>query len=150
MLSDDLMRAFAAKDGLLAIHFHSALVKPGRHQAKFHELMAQFEYTAKLVGTDHVACGPDYGDLKDKRLWENQGVSEPFTMTESVEDVSRMLNVTRGLVSRGFSDDDITKMMGGNLLRLFRTVRASASPAPWPYTPFAEGPGASSGGTSPL
>ena len=150
MLSDDLLRAFAARDGLLAIHFHSALVKPGRHQAKFHELMAQFEYVAKLVGTDHVACGPDYGDLRDARLWENQGVVVPFTMTEGVEDVSRMLNVTRGLVSCGFSDDDIRKMLGGNLVRLFRTARAGASGAPWPYKPFAEGTGASTGGTSPL
>ena len=150
LLGDDVIRAFAERDGVLAIHFHSAVVKPGRHQAKFGELMAQFEYVARLVGTDHLACGPDYGDLRDARLWENQGIVQPFTMTEGVEDVSRMLNVTRGLVSCGFSDDDIVKIMGGNLLRLFRATRAAAGNEPWLYEPFAEGIGAATGGTTPL
>lgn len=150
LLDDDLIKTFAAKDGVMAMHFHSGLVKPGRHQAKFDELMAQFEYVAKLAGTDHVACGPDYLDLQDSRLWENQGITTPFTMTEGVEDIGKFLNVTRGLVSRGFSDDDIRKMLGGNLLRLFRATRASASARPWDYRPHAAGIGASTGGITAL
>lgn len=149
LLTDELIRATAARGGVLAIHFHSALVKPGRHQAKFDELMAQFEYVARLAGTDHVACGPDYLHIADRRLWENQGISTPFSMTEGVESIGRMLNVTRGLVSRGFGDDDIRGIMGGNLLRLFRAARAGAERRPWPY-PRAEAIGAATGGTTAL
>jgi membrane dipeptidase len=149
LLTDELIRATAARGGVMAIHFHSGLVKPGRHQAKFDELMAQFEYVARLAGTDHVACGPDYLHIADRRLWENQGISTPFSMTEGVESIGRMLNVTRGLVSRGFSDDDVGKIMGGNLMRVFRETRAGTDRQPWPY-PRAEGIGVASGGTTPL
>jgi membrane dipeptidase len=149
LLDDDLIKAFAAQGGVMAMHFHSQVVKPGRHQAKFDQLMAQFEHVARLAGTDHVACGPDYGEMRDSRLWENQGITTPFTMTEGVEDITKMLSVTRGLVSRGFSDDDIRKIMGGNLLRLFESVHAARSDAPWSY-PRPDAFGAATGGTSPL
>jgi membrane dipeptidase len=149
LLDEDLIKAFAAQGGVMAMHVHSQLVKPGRHQAKFDELMAQFEHVIKLAGADHVACGPDYLDLRDARLWENQGIDTPFSMTEGVEDISKMPNVTRGLVSRGYSDDDIRKVMGGNLLRLFDKVHAARGEASSSY-PRPEGFGVATGGTSPL
>jgi membrane dipeptidase len=149
LLDDDLIRAFAAQDGVMGIHFLSQLVKPGRDQATFAELMDQFEYVAKLAGTEHVACGPDFIEMRDKRHWENQGITDPFKMTAGVEDIGRLLNVTRGLVSRGFSDDDIEKMLGGNLLRLFERTRAARSEDQPPYQRPA-GFGVLTGGTTPL
>jgi membrane dipeptidase len=149
LLDDDLIRAFAARGGVMAMHFLSQVVKPGRDQARFEQLMDQFEYVAKLAGTDHVACGPDFIETRDKRLWENQGITVPFKMTAGVEDISRLLNVTRGLVSRGFSDDDIKKMLGGNLLRVFELTRAGRSEERPPY-PRPEGFGVLTGGTTAL
>ncbi len=149
LLPDDLIRAMADQGGILGIHFISQIVKPGRHKAKFDELMTQFEYVANLVGTDHIACGPDYLYL-EPRVWENQNISVPFTYTEGVENISQMINVTRGLVARGFSDEDIRKIMGGNLLRLFQAVRDAANPGPWSYRRYAEGIGECTGGSSPL
>lgn len=149
LLPDELIRAIADQGGILGIHFMSQMVKPGRHKATFDELMAQFEYIANLVGTDHIACGPDYLYL-DPRIWENQNITVPFTFSDGVEEISQMINVTRGLVARGFSDEDVGKIMGGNLLRLFQEVRDAADPSPWSYTRYAEGIGACTGGTSPL
>lgn len=149
LLDDDLIRAFAAQGGVMALHFHSQLVKPGRDKAKFDHLMAQFEHVAELAGTDHVACGPDYLELRDPRLWENQGIDVPFSITEGVEDISKMLNLTRGLVSRGFSDADIKRMLGGNLLRMFTAVHAARGDAPATYQRSA-GFGVATGGTSAL
>lgn len=147
-MPDDLIRAIAASGGIIGIHFMSHMVKPGWRKATLEELMAHFEYVANMVGTDHLACSPDYLCL-DLRPWENLG--EPaWTFTEGVEDISKMLNVTRGLVSRGFSDNDIQKIMGGNLMRLFRTVRKGAAKEPRPYVPYAEGIGACTDGTTPL
>jgi membrane dipeptidase len=149
LLDDDLIRAFAAQGGVMAMHFLSQVVKPGREQARFGQLMDQFEYVAKLAGTDHVACGPDFLEMGDKRLWENQGITVPFKMTEGVEDISRLLNVTRGLVSRGFSDEDVKKMLGGNLLRVFERTRATRSTEQPPY-PRPDGYGVLTGGTTAL
>ncbi len=70
-------------------------------------------------------------------------------MTAGVEDISRLLNVTRGLVSRGFSDDDIKKMLGGNLLRVFERTRAGRSTESLTY-PRPEGFGVLTGGTTAL
>src|SRR5437867_5651445 len=59
-LPDDLMRKIGKANGIVAAHFMSQIVKPGRHRAKFPELMAQINYMARLVGPEHVALGPDF------------------------------------------------------------------------------------------
>jgi membrane dipeptidase len=149
LLPDELLVATAKQGGVLAIHFMSQMVKPGRHKATFDELMRQFEYITDLVGVEHVACGPDYLYL-DPRIWQNQGIAEPFTFADGVEDVSMMANVTRGLVARGFSDDAIRAMMGGNLLRLFQQVQDAAETMVGEYVPSAQGIGVNTGGATPL
>lgn len=149
LLPDDLLRAMADRGGVIGIHFISQVVKPGRDKATFEQLMRQFEYLANLIGTDRIACGPDYF-YPDKRTWENQGFSRPFEFTEGVEDISKMANVTRGLVALGFSDEDIRKIMGGNLFNLFQSVRRSAERGAWEYKRYAEGIGAITGGSTPL
>jgi hypothetical protein len=64
-----------------------------------------------------------------------------------VEEISLMPNLTRGLVAHGFSDTDIGKILGGNLLRLFARVRAAADPTP--RTPERSAIGALTGGATP-
>lgn len=71
LLPDALIRAIADQGGVLSIHFMSQMVKPGRHKATFDELMAQFEYIANLVGTDHIAC-----------LWSRLSLPRPSHMGE--------------------------------------------------------------------
>ena len=41
-------------------------------------------------------------------------------LPEGMEDVSKMPNLVRGLMERGFSDDDILKILGGNTLRVMQ------------------------------
>ncbi len=149
LLPDEMIKAIAAQDGILGIHFMSILVKPGPQQAKFQDLMRQFEYLIRLAGVDHVACGPDYFPLSDPRMWENTGYPT-YTYAEGVEDISQVRNVIRGLIALGLTDDDIRNIMGGNLLRLFRQVRAAAQTGPWQYVPYAVGTGACTDGVTPL
>ena len=47
-------------------------------------------------------------------------------------------------------NEDIRKIMGGNLLRLFQEVRDAANAGPWSYKRYAEGFGECTGGNSPL
>jgi membrane dipeptidase len=67
-----------------------------------------FDYLVDLVGVDHVGIGSDYDGMRQPPV--------------GLEDVSKMPNVTRGLVSRGYSEDEIVKILGGNFLRVFRDV----------------------------
>lgn len=148
MLPDDLMRKIADAGGVVAVHFMSQIVKPGRHKATFAELMKQFRYLIDLIGPEHVACGPDFAYL-DPRMWENAGITVPFSYAEGVDDITHMENVTRGLVSLGLSDKQVLAVQGENLLRLFEDVRRAATRdhgRPIPPGPIGE----RTAGTTPL
>jgi membrane dipeptidase len=149
LLPDALLGGIAASGGVVAIHFMSQIVKPGRDKATFAQLMAQFDYVANLIGPEHVACGPDYA-LLDPRMWENQGISVPFCFAEGVEDIRGMRNVARGLVAHSFDDKAVSGILGGNLLRLFETVRGQADRRPDRHAPPRGLPGARTAGTTPL
>jgi len=149
LLPDQLLRGVAASGGVVAIHFMSQIVKPGRDKATFAQLMAQFDYVAGLIGPEHVACGPDYA-LLDPRMWENQGISVPFCFADGVEDIRGMRNVARGLVAHGFDHHAVGGILGENLLELFETVRAQADHHPGRRSPKRGAAGALTAGTTPL
>src|SRR5690606_37968108 len=64
------------------------------------------DYIVRAVGIDHVGIGSDY-----------DGVSK---MPVQLEDVSGFPYITQELLNRGYSEADIHKIMGGNLLRALR------------------------------
>lgn len=62
------------------------------------------EHVARVAGVDHVCLGSDYDGI-------------PAT-PEGLDDVSRLPFVTRELLRRGFSDEDVRKVLGENVLRV--------------------------------
>jgi membrane dipeptidase len=79
------------------------------------------EYIAKRIGVDHVGIGSDF-DGNDS--WP-----------EGLSDVSTYPNLFAELVRRGWSDQDLAKLAGGNVLRVLRQaerVSARLKAAPWP------------------
>ncbi|MFB0518738.1 MAG: dipeptidase [Acidobacteriota bacterium] len=71
-------------------------------------VLDQVDYAVKLVGVDHVGIGSDYSIM--------------YRGPKGLEDVSQYLNLTKGLLSRGYSEQDIKKILGENLLRIWRQV----------------------------
>ena len=66
----------------------------------------------KLVGIDYVGIGTDFdggGGLKD------------------CVDVSQMMNITKELLRRDYSEEEIGKIWGGNFMRVFKRVEELAS-----------------------
>ncbi len=77
------------------------------------DLVDHIDYVVKLVGIDHVGIASDFdGGGKIEGWW----------------DVSETPNVTKELVKRGYSQADIEKIWGGNLLRVLAAVQAHAHP----------------------
>jgi membrane dipeptidase len=71
------------------------------------DMVNHIDHVVKLVGIDHVGIGTDFdggGGLSDCR------------------DAGQMENVTRELVRRGYTDEEIEKIWGGNFMRVFREV----------------------------
>jgi membrane dipeptidase len=77
------------------------------------KLLDHFAHAVKVAGVDHVGLGSDFDGVDDM-------------LPEGIEDISRIPNLVRGLMERGFPDDDILKILGGNTLRVMRQVEAVA------------------------
>ncbi len=156
-LSDELAKTIAAKDGVIQIPFGNAFVDPKsaaktqayfvdyneylqQHAAgkttqtvaefdaawdianppmpvKMEAVLDQIDYGVKLVGIDHIGIGSDF-----------DGVGG--ALPEGLKTAADYPNLIAGLQARGYSDSDLRKILGGNLLRVWRAVEtAAATPA---------------------
>jgi membrane dipeptidase len=71
-------------------------------------LIDHFDYVARLIGVDHVGIGSDFDGI---------------TVTpKEMDDVTFLPNITRELLTRGYSQQDVKKMLGENFLRVLREV----------------------------
>jgi membrane dipeptidase len=107
-LTDDMIKALADHGGVMGMNFAPAFVTKEGKDATVSKLVDHIDHIVKLVGPDHVGLGSDF-----------DGIGEP---PKGLEDVSKMPNITRELVGRGYSDEDILKILGGNHLRVFKQV----------------------------
>ena len=77
------------------------------------EMLDHVDYIAKRIGVDHVGIGTDFN--------HGSGII-------GFDDASDALNVTVELLKRGYSEDDITKIWGGNFIRVWRAAEKAAEP----------------------
>ena len=81
--------------------------------ATLDETLDHFDHVRDLVGIDYVGIGSDYDGVGD-------------SLPVGLKDVSTYPNLVEGLLERGYSEEDIRKVLGGNLLRVWREVEAAA------------------------
>lgn len=80
-------------------------------KATLRDLVDHIDYVANLIGIDHVGIGSDFDG--------GGGV-------DGCDDVSDMPRITEELLRRGYSEEDIRKIWGGNLMRVFGRVLETA------------------------
>jgi membrane dipeptidase len=76
--------------------------------ATLDDAVAHIVHAVKIAGVDHVGIGSDWDGIN--------------TVPAGLEDVSKMPALTAALLQRGFSDEDVRKILGGNHLRVLREV----------------------------
>ena len=76
-------------------------------------LIDHIDHIAKVAGVDHVGLGSDF-----------DGVSG--AMPEGMNSAADLPRITQGLLDRGYNENDIHKILGGNLLRVFGEVERVA------------------------
>jgi membrane dipeptidase len=81
--------------------------------ATLDETLDHFDHIRDLVGIDYVGIGSDYDGVGD-------------SLPVGLKDVSSYPTLVEGLLGRGYSEADIRKVLGGNLLRVWREVEAAA------------------------
>ncbi|SHF34708.1 membrane dipeptidase [Microbulbifer donghaiensis] len=145
-MSDEMIRALADKGGVIMINFGSTFISAASRQsrekiraatdefmrerglnedseevsefeqqltedtfvyAELDDVLDHFDHVRELVGVDYIGIGSDY-----------DGVGDSLPM--GLKDVSQYPNLIRGLLERNYSEADIEKILGGNLLRVWR------------------------------
>ncbi len=71
-------------------------------------LIDNIDHIAKVAGIDHVGLGSDFDGITSTPL--------------GIDSVADLPKITQALLDRGYTDDQIKKILGGNLLRVFRAV----------------------------
>lgn len=116
-LTDDMLKAVAKNGGVVMINFYNGFInteyaKPGdpvptktAQTATLEMLMAHFDHAIKVAGIDHVGIGSDFDGV--------DGMLPP-----GMEDVTKLTTITYELLKRGYSDSDVKKVLGENLLRV--------------------------------
>jgi membrane dipeptidase len=86
------------------------------HRPPFASLIDQFDHIIRVAGIDHVGIGSDF-----------DGIS---CLPQGIDSAADLPKITAALVARGHSADDLHKILGGNLMRVFAAVQCSAPPPP--------------------
>ncbi len=147
-LKDDQIKAIAKNGGVIQINFNSGFIDPTvdkqesafleKHKAEidsltqagmnpffaqesiyikyadeskqlrapFEMVIQHFEYVINLVGVDYVGIGSDFDGI--------------FLPPKQLDDVTDYHLITKALVEKGYSETDIYKILGGNLLRVLK------------------------------
>ena len=146
-MSDEMLRALAKNGGVVSINFFPSFVsakdaaagkktisrmnamEPGLTGAKLDEfarknhveefkmkpalatiddVVAHIDHAVKVAGIDHVGIGSDFDGID--------------SVPKGLEDISKMPQLAAALKKKGYSDAEIRKIWGGNVLRVFREV----------------------------
>jgi membrane dipeptidase len=107
-LTDAQMEGIATSGGLVAVTYVPSFLTPSAEGASLEQVLNHIDYIVKTIGVDHVGLGSDFDGFGG--------------VLPGLEDVSHLPALTAGLVARGYSDEQVTKILGGNYLRVFRQV----------------------------
>ena len=136
MKPDEVLRKCAEKGGVIGVEAapHTTLTREHpRHSIE--SFMQHFEYCVGLMGIDHVAFGPDtlFGDhvalhhafAKQLSIRSAHGTAEypEVEFVDGIESPAEAFpNIVRWLVKHNYTDDDIHKVLGDNVMRVLHEV----------------------------
>jgi membrane dipeptidase len=115
-MTDEMIAALAKKGGVIQINFYCNFLVASASEEKMSkatlaDVVAHIDHAVKVAGIDHVGLGSDFDGIP--------------CAPQGLEDVSKFPNLTRALLEKGYSGDDIGKIYGGNMLRTMRAVEAA-------------------------
>jgi membrane dipeptidase len=155
-MSDDMIKALAANGGVIMINFGSSFLTEDARQwydrmdaerkifleangldehgeeaeefqkryreahpfpfAGLDDLVAHFDHVIELAGASHVGIGSDFDGVGD-------------SLPEGIKDVSFYPQLIEKFLRKGYPENDVEAIMGGNLLRVWRAVEEHAAAA---------------------
>ncbi|MEP0545613.1 MAG: dipeptidase [Rhodothermales bacterium] len=113
-ITDDMLRALAANGGVIMINFFSKYIaQDGTNDATLADILDHIDHAVEVAGIDHVGLGSDFDGV-------------PF-LPRGMEDATKLPHLTHGLLKRGYSEEDVRKILGGNTLRVLADAERVAA-----------------------
>jgi membrane dipeptidase len=124
-ISDAQIKMIGERRGVIGIN--SVLVSPTKEESTVDRYVDHIEHVADLIGIDSVAIGFDFFEFIYRQWPESRQkeLAAKFTTPHFIPDLtnhSHAPNLTRRLIERGFSDEQIEKILRDNWLRIFQDV----------------------------
>jgi membrane dipeptidase len=126
--TDEALRAIASTGGIVGIYAVPYFISPREH-ASIEQVLDHLDYVAGVVGWKHVGIGTDWplqapdsvlrATFGDPAHTQQFGASpgrfrrDVTQRTIGLEDIRDLPNITRGLVKRGYGDEEIRGILGG-------------------------------------
>lgn len=115
-LSDDMLRALAKNGGIAMANFFPGFIDPTRKDnpstTPLSVLIDHIDHMVKIAGIDHVGLGSDFDGIP--------------TLPVGLTGIDQLPNITRELLARNYSEDDVRKILGENFLRVFAAAQSFA------------------------
>ncbi|MFQ5743941.1 MAG: dipeptidase [Acidobacteriota bacterium] len=130
--TDEMIEAMAAKGGVMGITGVRMFVR-GKEPTTIEDVLDHFDYVARLVGVEHVGLGSDsdldgYDDMDPEELErlraaykDSYGFRDKIDI-EGVDHPKRVYDLTEGLIRRGYTDEEIGLILGGNFQRALSQI----------------------------
>ena len=145
-VDDDMLRALSRNGGVVMINFFDPMVNPnltgetwqevhrrlpgpdlhtlwnvvydvkgerGIPGASLDDVVNHIDHAVKIAGIDHVGLGSDFDGV--------------FDLPSGLQDVTRLPWITYGLLRKGYSEEDVRKILGGNALRVMAEAESVAA-----------------------
>ena len=124
-ISDEQIKMIGGRGGVVGVN--AILVSPNRRDSTIDRYIDHIEHVISLIGVDGVGIGFDFCEYLFNQLPEDviKELAAKLTTPHFIPDLtnhSHARNLTRKLIERGFSDDDIDKILRRNWLRILKTL----------------------------
>jgi len=128
--TDEQLKALANKGGVVGLSIASTLVKRDG-SGTLDDFLDMIDYVVNLIGIDHVGLGFDFFPFMTRQLlakWKadnpevGAGVDFDRKYVKGADSILFLPEVTKGLARRGYSEEKVKKILGGNILNLLKEV----------------------------
>ena len=124
-ITDEQIKMIGERRGVIGVN--AVLVSSNKEESTLDRYMDHIEHVADLIGIDGVGIGFDFFEFI-YRQWPDSAKKElaaKFTTPHFIPDLSNhshARNLTRRLIERGFSDENIEKILRENWMRIFKEI----------------------------
>ena len=113
-LTDKQIEALARKGGVIGINAVNKFIRDG-DQADVEHLIDHVDHIVEVAGSEHVGIGFDLCDSFENYLT----LQRPLETHDVIKGHADLKRFTAGLIRRGYSDEEILSILGGNFIRFF-------------------------------